>query len=113
MKSLSALIVPLLAVVLSACSTTASGPHSAGSSSELRPVADAKNLPHETILLVSLEDGSVIRQTINTDAEFCFKNNYESSTICLSRGDAIVDADNQIIGFEMIEDRIDLVAKSN
>lgn len=69
---------------------------------------------HETILLVSLDDGTVIRQTIDIDADLCFKNNSESSTICLSQGEAIVDsATNRIIGFEMIEDRIDLVAKSD
>ena len=71
-------------------------------------VADAK----ETILLVTLEDGSVIMQTISSSADICFKYNTESSTTCLTRGEPVIDASTQqIIGFEMLEDRIDLVAK--
>ena len=35
---------------------------------------------HETVLIVSLEDGSVIMQTINSNADFCFKSSSGSST---------------------------------
>jgi len=66
----------------------------------------------ETILLVSLDDGSVIMQTISTSADICFKQSTTSSTTCLTRGEPVVDpSTNAIIGFEMIEDQIDLVAK--
>ncbi len=66
----------------------------------------------ETILLVSLEDGTVIKQLIEVDADICFKQNSSSSTMCLTQGEPIVDAaTNTIVGFEMIENRIDLVAK--
>ena len=69
---------------------------------------------HETVLIVSLEDGSVIKQTINSNADFCFKSSSGSSTTCLTQGAAIVSPDtNAIIGFEMIEDQIDLVAKTD
>lgn len=70
--------------------------------------------PSRTILLVSLEDGTVIRQTIDVDAEICFKQNSARLTTCFSQGAAIVDpATEEIIGYEMIEDQIDLIAKSD
>lgn len=72
------------------------------------------NSTKETILLVSLDDGSVIKQTISSSADICFKSNSDSSTTCLTQGDPIIDsATNAIIGFEMIEDRINLVGKTN
>jgi len=67
---------------------------------------------NETILLVSLDDGSVIMQTINSSADICFKSNAGSSTTCLTRGAPVVDpSTSAIIGFEMIEDQIDLVGR--
>lgn len=70
--------------------------------------------PKETILLVSLDDGTVIKQTIHTSADICFKNNSDSSTTCLTQGAPVIDpSTNAIVGFEMIEDRIDLVAKQD
>lgn len=70
--------------------------------------------PRETLLLVSLEDGSVIMQTIFTTADLCFKNNGESATTCLTQGAPIYDpTTNDVVGYEMIEDHIDLVAKSD
>ena len=69
---------------------------------------------HETVLIVSLEDGSVIMQKINSNADFCFKSSSGSSTTCLTQGAAIVSHDtNAVIGFEMIEDQIDLIAKTD
>ena len=66
------------------------------------------------MLLVSLEDGTVIKQTIDVDADVCFKQSTNSSTLCFTQGDAIFDATtNTLIGFEMIEERIDLIAKTN
>mgnify|MGYP001812459126 FL=1 len=70
--------------------------------------------PKETMLLVSLDDGSVIMQTISSSADICFKSNTASSTTCLTRGAPLVDpASDAIIGFEMIEDQIDLFAKQD
>ena len=69
---------------------------------------------HETVLLVSLEDGTVIKQTIASGADLCFKTITASSTTCFTQGEAIVSPDtNLVIGFEMIEDHIDLVAKTD
>lgn len=70
--------------------------------------------PHETILLVSLEDGSVIKQTIHSSADLCFKKNSDSATTCLTQGAPVIDPiTNDIIGFEMLEDHIELIAKSD
>ena len=68
----------------------------------------------ETVLLVSLEDGSVIKQTIESSADLCFKTSTASSTTCFTQGAAIVSPDTDaVIGFEMIEDHIDLIAKTD
>jgi len=70
--------------------------------------------PNQTILLVSLDDGSVIMQNINTSADICFKSNSDSATTCLTQGAPIIDpVTNRVIGFEMIEDQIDLVGKAD
>lgn len=69
---------------------------------------------HEAMLLVSLNDGTVIKQVIQVKADICFKQSSSSSTTCFTQGDAIVDAaTDTVIGFEMIEDRIDLIAKQD
>jgi hypothetical protein len=68
----------------------------------------------ETILLVSLEDGSVIKQTIFSSADLCFKKSSDSLTTCLTQGAPVFASDsNTIIGYEMIEEHIELVAKAN
>ena len=66
-----------------------------------------------TVLLVSLEDGTVIKQMINVDAEICFKQASSSATTCLTEGTPIVDSVTEtVIGIEMIENQIDLIASS-
>ncbi len=101
MKNLSVASLLACVIAVSACSTqTAAIPQAAEH--------------HETILIVSLEDGSVIMQTINSSADFCFKSNSASSTTCLTQGAPIFSPDtNAIIGFEMIEEQIDLIAKTH
>lgn len=77
------------------------------------PVSDTAQ-PQETILLVSLADGQVIMQRIASDADICFKMAASSATTCLVRGAPIVDTDtNEVIGIEMIETHIDLVARAD
>ena len=103
-----------LAVMLGACSTN--GLRSASPEGIAQnPVASVPaELPRETILLVSLEDGSVIKQTIVSGADLCFKMNAESSTTCLTQGAPVFDPASQtIVGYEMIEDHIELIAKSD
>lgn len=108
MRNLSVLLIPVSLALLGACTTS-------GTASQPTPkTAVQLSAPNETILLVSLDDGTVIKQTIASDADFCFKQNSVSSTICLTQGAAVIDPEsNAIIGFEMIEDRIDLVATSH
>jgi hypothetical protein len=61
------------------------------------------------ILLVSLEDGSMVRQEIPVDAEICLKTSDEPATTCLSRAEPIMDADGRhIIGYHMSRTDIEL-----
>ena len=101
MKNLS--VVSLLACVIALCGCSAS-PISAQQTSSDR----------ETVLLVSREDGSVIMQTISSGADLCFKTSAASSTTCFMQGAAIVAPDTKtIVGFEMTEYHIDLIAKTD
>lgn len=109
---LSAFLLPSI-VGLVACSNPVTAPRPA---SDLTRQVDVSLSPDsgETVLIVSLEDGSVIMQTIQSSADLCFKNNLESATTCLTQGAPVYDpATDTVIGFEMIEDHIELVAKSD
>lgn len=113
MKYLSiALLVPL-AVLLGACSTSAVTSSTGSKIAQNMAVAVSSESPRETVLLVSRNDGTVIMQTIYTGADVCFKKSSESSTTCLTQGEPVIDpVTNSVIGFEMIEEHIDLVAKT-
>lgn len=113
MQPSAALICIFAALLLGACSTQQIEPSPARADNHLPVVTVAGKSPGETILLVSLDDGSVIMQTINTGADICFKSISDSATTCLTRGKPIRDPrSNSIIGFEMIEEQIQLVGKS-
>ena len=105
--------VLVLASLLGACATSVTPTSFEPTSLRARDIS----LPvttHDTILLVSLDDGSVVMQTINASADLCFKRNSDSATTCLTRGDPVIDATtNAVIGFEMIENHIDLIAKTD
>jgi hypothetical protein len=108
-SGLPALIPPLL---LCACSTNSPIPDQDGSAHEPLPIYPVQDTQRETILIVSLEDGSVIKQIISIDADLCFKMNASTSTTCLTQGDPIVDpVTNTIIAYEMIEDHVDLIPR--
>jgi hypothetical protein len=110
MKSLPYAFLALLTVILGALGT---GAFAADDALEV-DVSVSPDSPHETILLVSLDDGSVIKQTIRSTAELCFKKNSESATTCLTQGAPIIDpTTNAVIGYKMIEEHIELVAKSD
>lgn len=65
----------------------------------------------QTLLLVSLEDGSVIRQDIDIEADVCMKVNGEAATTCFTRGEPILSDDNvHIIGYRMDRSEISLYA---
>jgi len=71
--------------------------------------APSREPVHNAVLLVGLEDGSMISQEIQVDAEICFKANDDSATTCLSRAGPIMSADGQhIIGYHMSRTEIDL-----
>lgn len=108
-----AILLPLVAL-LGACSTSAvtSAPNHEFANNVAMILSPES--PRETLLLVSREDGSVIMQTIHAGADVCFKTSYDSATTCLTQGEPVIDpASDTVIGFEMIEERIDLVAKTN
>jgi len=110
---LLAFLLPLI-TVLGACSSSAITPAPTNELAQTVAVTLSPDLPRETVLLVSLDDGSVIMQTISSSADLCFKKNSDSATTCLTQGDPVFDPiTNAVIGFEMIEDQIELVAKSN
>lgn len=113
MKYPVVLLMSLLSWICAACSAGGE-PHLIKHDDAALLTSPAPATPRQTILLVSLEDGTVIMQNIDSSADICFKNNADSATTCLTRGVPVTSPDtNQIIGFEMIEERIDLVAKSN
>ncbi len=108
MKYLSIATTVALALATGACST-----QSATTAHTDLETLRSLEAPRETILLVSLDDGSVVKQTIHSDADLCFKLNSQSTTTCLTQGAPVIDpVTNAIVGFKMIEDHIDLVAQS-
>ncbi len=65
-----------------------------------------------TVLLVSLQDGSIVKQDIDLGADICMKSNASSITTCLYKGDPIFDPDtDQIIGYHMQTEQVDLYGK--
>ena len=68
---------------------------------------------HRAILLVSLEDGSVVQQMIDSEADICFKSVSSSATTCFHQGAPIIDDETKtVVGFEMREEQIELIAGS-
>ena len=67
---------------------------------------------HSTLLLVGLEDGSIIRQTLALDADICMKELNNSATRCLTRGDAILNSEGLIVGYEMVSETIELQGRN-
>ena len=63
---------------------------------------------HSTILLVSLEDGSIVRQTVNLDADICMKSLGSTETNCLTQGDPVVNDAGIVVGYEMLPETIQL-----
>ena len=112
MRYLTGLTALFLFPVIIGCSSNTPNPEAHYASTQSLVINAAYDSQPETVLLVSLDDGSVIKQLIDSDADICFKQISSSATTCLSEGAPIVDsATNTIIGVEMIEDHIELVAR--
>ena len=110
---LSAALLPVFAILV-ACGTPTVMPNSSADLVHQVGVTLSPESAHETVLLVSLDDGSVIMQTIQSTADLCFKNSSDSATTCLTQGAPVYDpATNTVVGFEMIEEHIELVARSD
>ncbi len=74
-----------------------------------RSVAPNREPVRNAVLLVGLEDGSMISQEIPVDAEICMKALEDSATTCLTRAEPILSADgSRIIGYHMTRTEIDL-----
>ena len=78
------------------------------SAAALRP-APAPAPARNAVLLVGLEDGSMIRQEIPVDADICMKALDDSATTCLTRAEPIMSDDgSRIIAYHMNRTEIDL-----
>lgn len=103
-------LMPVL--LLGACSMNTTAPDAARGVTTPMSASHEQDAQREATLLVNREDGSVIRQTINIDADLCFKQISSSETTCFRQGDPIVNPEtNLIVGYEMIEDHIDLIPR--
>lgn len=66
---------------------------------------------HSTMLLVGLDDGTYVRQTLLLDADICIKELNKPTTICLKQGEAIVDNSGAVLGYEMLPETIELKSR--
>lgn len=111
MTHLKWLALAAITVFPAGCSTNTGQRQSSLATDVIVPVTQAAAA---TTLLVSLDDGSIIKQFINVGADICFKQNSASATTCFSQGNAIVDPHtNEIVAYEMVEAHIELIAESN
>ena len=64
------------------------------------------------LLLVRLDDGKIVKQTISSEADICFKQNQSPETLCFSQGEPIRDpATDKIIGYRMTKSAVNLRPK--
>jgi len=96
-------VAALAFAALGACSHAPIQPESQGALEEPH---------HTTLLLVGLEDGSIVRQTLALDADICMKELNNSTTRCLRRGDAVLNSEGLIVGYEMVSETIELQGKN-
>lgn len=74
--------------------------------------AEASPASRNATLLVSLNDGSIISQTVAIDADICMKSNSSPVTQCLRRGEPVYDPAGQtVIGYRMERSEIELVGR--
>lgn len=95
-------LLPLIGLVSTACT-----PMPTNTTSNLSD-DPATNIEHSTMLLVGLDDGSFVRQTVSLDAEICVKDLNDPKTTCLKQGDAITNSQGVVVGYRMVSETIDL-----
>lgn len=72
------------------------------------PLPTQSNTEAPTILLISREDGSIVRQTVDLDADICVKAVDSATTTCLDEGAAIFNGAGVLVGYEMHQTTIQL-----
>ncbi len=91
-----------------------------GACSSNFPAADAQpqavvaeQKPAGALLLVSLDDGQLVMQHIDVDAEICMKSNDDPTTRCFARGAAIFDPlTDAVVAYRLESSELDLYAKA-
>lgn len=96
------ILISLALTFLAACS------HAPVQTEAVNGATPESGASHSTILLVSLEDGSIVRQTVALDADICVKSLDSTVTNCLTQGEPIVNNLGVIIGYEMLPETIEL-----
>lgn len=98
-------LVILSAAILAACASNHPAMmHDAAS-------LDAEK-PTEALLLVSLDDGQLVMQHVDIDADFCMKSNAQPETRCFKRGEPIYDTDaTTIVAYRLEARNLDLHAR--
>ena len=57
---------------------------------------------------MTLDDGSIVRQSIDYDADICIKVVASPTTTCLTQGEPIVNNHGVVVGYEMRPRTIEL-----
>ena len=97
-----AVLSALIAVLTAGCAVP---------SPDTPPAAAAPANPGAT-LLVSLNDGSIISQTVDIDADICMKSNSSPVTQCLRRGEPVYGPEGRtVIGYRMERSEVELVGR--
>ncbi|NNE34934.1 MAG: hypothetical protein HKN13_06845 [Rhodothermales bacterium] len=73
----------------------------------------AGDIEYSTMLLVGLDDGTFVRQTVALDAEICVKDLNDARTTCLKQGDAITNSQGVVVGYHMVAETIDLTGTNS
>ena len=75
-------------------------------------VAEVSPAARNATLLVSLNDGSIISQVVDIDADICMKSNSSPVTQCLRRGEPVYGPEGRtVIGYRMERSEIELVGR--
>lgn len=100
------ILVTLLLALLSACASN--HPALVHDAQESQPPVAA----NEAMLLVSLDNGQLVLQHVDIDADICMKSNASPETRCFKRGEPIYDVDaSTIVAYHLELRNLSLHAK--